>query len=133
MAKPVIFTVDDDPEVLRAVERDLRRRYGREYRILRADSGQSALETLDKLSSVYDILRDRRLERLGYTGDEKEHVQLSKDEIGDLNLSLLSEFVRVVMKRSYEPSFVEAMIQQAKEEVGVPGMSTGDLNAFEVA
>jgi len=41
--KPVLFAVDDDPEVLRAVERDLRRKYGRSrngggYRILRADS-----------------------------------------------------------------------------------------------
>ena len=32
MAKPVILAVDDDPQVLRAVERDLRRRYAREYR-----------------------------------------------------------------------------------------------------
>ena len=35
MAKPVILAVDDDPQVLRAVERDLRRRYAKEYRILR--------------------------------------------------------------------------------------------------
>jgi thioredoxin reductase (NADPH) len=44
MAKPVIFTVDDGPEVLRAVNRDLRRWYGQECGILRADSGQLALE-----------------------------------------------------------------------------------------
>jgi thioredoxin reductase (NADPH) len=43
--KPVIFTIDDDPQVLRAVERDLRKKYGREYRVLRADSGRSALDT----------------------------------------------------------------------------------------
>lgn len=36
MAKPVLLTVDDDPEVLRAVERDLWREYGRRYRVLRA-------------------------------------------------------------------------------------------------
>jgi thioredoxin reductase (NADPH) len=49
MAKPVILAVDDDPQVLWAVERDLRRRYAREYRVLRADSGESALDTLGKL------------------------------------------------------------------------------------
>ena len=38
-ARPVLLTVDDDPSVSRAVARDLRRRYGADYRILRADSG----------------------------------------------------------------------------------------------
>lgn len=36
--KPILLTVDDDPGVSRAVARDLRRRYGADYRILRADS-----------------------------------------------------------------------------------------------
>ncbi|MBI3965850.1 MAG: response regulator, partial [Chloroflexi bacterium] len=49
MAKPVVLTVDDDPDVLRAVERDLRRRYGDRYRIVRADSGKAALDALGKL------------------------------------------------------------------------------------
>jgi CheY-like chemotaxis protein len=49
MAKPVILAVDDDPQVLRPVERDLRRKPSCEYRVLRADSGQSALDTLGKL------------------------------------------------------------------------------------
>ena len=39
MAKPVLLTVDDDAEVLRAVERDLRRHYADRYRVLRAESG----------------------------------------------------------------------------------------------
>ena len=51
MAKPAIFTVDDDPEVLRAAGCDLRRRYGREYRILWTDSGQSTLDVLGKLKT----------------------------------------------------------------------------------
>ena len=49
MAKPAIITVDDDAEVLRAVERDLRRRYSADYRVLRADSGQTALEIVREL------------------------------------------------------------------------------------
>src|SRR3989442_8088472 len=49
MAKPVIWTVDDDPDVLRAVERDLRRQYGDRYKVISADSGSSALEAVKQL------------------------------------------------------------------------------------
>lgn len=49
MAKPVIITVDDDPEVLQAVARDLRQEYGDRFRIIRAESGASALEALEQL------------------------------------------------------------------------------------
>jgi thioredoxin reductase (NADPH) len=48
MAKPVILAVDD-PQVPQAVGRDLRRLYPREYRVMCADSGKSALDTLGKL------------------------------------------------------------------------------------
>ncbi|MEU0871103.1 FAD-dependent oxidoreductase [Nocardia brasiliensis] len=47
--KPAILSVDDDPGVSRAVVRDLRRRYGAEYRILRAESGAQALEALREM------------------------------------------------------------------------------------
>jgi thioredoxin reductase (NADPH) len=49
MTKPVIMTVDDDPEVLGAIERDLRRYYRSDYRILKAGSGQTALDTVREL------------------------------------------------------------------------------------
>ena len=49
MAKPVILTVDDEPAVLGAIERDLRHKYGKDYQVLRADSGAAALEALQKL------------------------------------------------------------------------------------
>lgn len=65
MAKPVILAVDDDPQVLAAVARDLRRNYGKDYRILRADSGAAALEALDDLKQrgehVALILSDQRM------------------------------------------------------------------------
>ncbi|MGF6882322.1 thioredoxin reductase (NADPH) [Nocardia sp. GAS34] len=48
-AKPAILSVDDDPGVSRAVVRDLRRRYGADYRILRAESGASALDALREM------------------------------------------------------------------------------------
>ncbi len=46
MAKPVILTLDDEPQVLNAVERDLRAHYRRDYRIFKANSGREGLETL---------------------------------------------------------------------------------------
>ena len=70
--KPVLFAIDDDPEVLRAVERDLRRRYARGrngdgYRVLRANSADSALDTLGQLKlrgdSVALFLVDQRMPR----------------------------------------------------------------------
>ncbi|HEX2194579.1 MAG TPA: FAD-dependent oxidoreductase [Candidatus Limnocylindria bacterium] len=48
--KPVILAVDDDEPVLRAVERDLRSRYGKDYRIVAAGGGPEALEAVRQLS-----------------------------------------------------------------------------------
>jgi thioredoxin reductase (NADPH) len=68
MAKPVIWTVDDDPDVLRAVERDLRRQYSDRYRIISADSGASALEAVKQLKLRNDavalFLVDQRMPRM---------------------------------------------------------------------
>ena len=65
MAKPAILSVDDDAMVLNAVERDLRARYGQDYRILSVDSGASALELLQRLKlkneTVALFLADQRM------------------------------------------------------------------------
>ncbi|MFG2515897.1 FAD-dependent oxidoreductase [Streptomyces sp. NPDC048584] len=67
-ARNVIMTVDDDPGVSRAVARDLRRRYGASYRIVRAESGESALDALRELKLRGDlvavILADYRMPRM---------------------------------------------------------------------
>src|SRR5918994_3146072 len=47
--RPVLLTVDDDLNVLRAIERDLRQQYGSRFRILKTDSGQKALELVKQL------------------------------------------------------------------------------------
>jgi thioredoxin reductase (NADPH) len=47
--KPVLLTVDDDPNVLRAIERDLRQHYGNRFRILKIESGNKALELVKQL------------------------------------------------------------------------------------
>lgn len=68
MAKPVIMTVDDDPEVLRAISRDLQKEYGDKFRVLRADSGATALEALQQVKlrnqSVALFLVDQRMPQM---------------------------------------------------------------------
>ncbi|MFB7540003.1 FAD-dependent oxidoreductase [Streptomyces zaomyceticus] len=67
-ARTVILTVDDDPGVSRAIARDLRRHYGGGYRIVRAESGESALEALRELKLRGDlvavILADYRMPQM---------------------------------------------------------------------
>jgi len=66
--KPFLVTVDDDPEVSRAVERDLRRNYGEQYRVLRAESGADALASLKQLKlrneAVALFLVDQRMPQM---------------------------------------------------------------------
>ena len=65
MPKPILITVDDDPDVLRAVERDLRKQYADRYRVVRADSGATALQSLQTLKTRNDavalLLVDQRM------------------------------------------------------------------------
>jgi len=71
LANPIIMTVDDDPQVLRAIERDLRSRYGKDYRIIRATGGQEALDAASQLrergSAVALIVSDQRMPEVSGT------------------------------------------------------------------
>lgn len=65
MNKPVLLVVDDDPQVLAAVRRDLRSRYREHYTIMSAASGQEALATARELKSRGDslaiVISDQRM------------------------------------------------------------------------
>ena len=65
MAKPILLSVDDDSDVLRAIERDLRSKYGAEYRVIGSDSPEGALDLLKQLKvrndSVALLLADQRM------------------------------------------------------------------------
>jgi len=92
MANPVIVAVDDDPQVLRAVERDLRRRFGHEYRIVAAESGPSALDAARRLSlrgtPVALYLADQRMP--GMTGTE--FLEAARDIFPDAKRVLLTAY-----------------------------------------
>jgi len=80
MPKPVLFTVDDDPEVLRAIERDLRSHYSDRYRVMRASSGGAALSTLRELKArnnpVALLLADQRMPNMNGVGFLSEAMEI---------------------------------------------------------
>ncbi len=65
MPKPILLSVDDDADVLRAIERDLRSKYGAEYRVIGTDSPQGAITLLKQLKVRNDtvalLLADQRM------------------------------------------------------------------------
>jgi thioredoxin reductase (NADPH) len=83
MSKPVIWTVDDDPDVLRAIERDLRRHYGDRYRVISADSGASALESTKQLKlrnePVALFLVDQRMPNMSGVEFLEKSIELYPD------------------------------------------------------
>src|SRR5499425_476641 len=72
MAKPILLSVDDDSDVLRAIERDLRSKYGAAYRVLTSDSPHAALDLLKQLKvrndSVALLLADQRMPKMDGVG-----------------------------------------------------------------
>ena len=83
MSKPVILSVDDDHEVLGAIERDLRRHYRGEYRILKASSGRAGLEAAVELKQrgtpVALFLVDERMPEMSGTEMLHEARKLHPD------------------------------------------------------
>jgi thioredoxin reductase (NADPH) len=68
MPKPILLSVDDDSDVLRAIERDLRSQYGADYRVIGSDSPDGALDLLKQLKvrndSVALLLADQRMPKM---------------------------------------------------------------------
>ena len=66
--RPVLLTVDDNPQVIRVIERDLKQQYGKRYSVLKAESGQEALKLVKKLKLQNDslalLLADQRMPQM---------------------------------------------------------------------
>src|SRR5450432_622423 len=92
MAKPILLSVDDDLDVLRAVERDLRSHYGANYRVLASDSPQAALNLLKQLKlrneSVALLLADQRMPKM----DGVNFLQEAREFFPDAKRALLTAY-----------------------------------------
>ena len=91
-SRPAILTVDDDPSVSRAVARDLRRRYGEQCRIVRAQSGPEALDTLREMKLRGDhvavLVADYRMPQL----DGIQFLEQAMDLYPDAKRVLLTAY-----------------------------------------
>ena len=92
MPKPILLTVDDDPDVLRAIERDLRSHYGAEYRVISSDAPEAALDLLKGLKVRNDgvalLLVDQRMPRM----DGVKFLQEARQIFPDAKRTLLTAY-----------------------------------------
>jgi thioredoxin reductase (NADPH) len=83
MAKPILLSVDDDADVLRTIERDLRSKYGAEYRVMGSDSPEGALNLLKQLKvrndSVALLLADQRMPHMNGVEFLQEGMRIFPD------------------------------------------------------
>jgi thioredoxin reductase (NADPH) len=90
--KPILLTVDDDPDVLRAIERDLRSQYGAEYRVVSSDSPEAGLDLLKALKIRNDgvalLLVDQRMPRM----DGVTFLQEARQIFPDAKRALLTAY-----------------------------------------
>ncbi len=91
-SKPVIFTLDDDPEVLQAIQRDLRREFGRDYRVMRAETGADALSALQQMKlrndAVAIFLVDQRMPEMSGV----EFLEQARELFPDAKRALLTAY-----------------------------------------
>jgi thioredoxin reductase (NADPH) len=92
MDKPVILAVDDDPQVLRQIGRDLVKRFGEHYSVLRADSGRAGLDALDELAGraapVALLLSDQRMPEM----DGVSFLKQARERYPDSKRALLTAY-----------------------------------------
>jgi CheY-like chemotaxis protein len=92
MAKPILLTVDDDADVVRGIEPDLRSHYGAQYRVLASDSPEGALDLLNQLKlrsdSVALLLADQRMPRM----DGGQFLQKAREIFPEAKRALLTAY-----------------------------------------
>jgi thioredoxin reductase (NADPH) len=92
VAKPILLTVDDDADVLRGIERDLRSHYGAQYRVLASDSPEAGLELLNQLKLRSDnvalLLADQRMPKM----DGVQFLQQAREVFPEAKRALLTAY-----------------------------------------
>jgi thioredoxin reductase (NADPH) len=106
MAAPAIITVDDEPEVLRAVERDLRRKYGKDYRVMGTDSGGAAVDLLKQLKM--------RGDSLALTLADQRMPHMSGLDVLGLSMQLFPQSKRALLTAYADTNAAIAAINTAK-------------------
>lgn len=85
LSRPVLLTVDDEPQVLNAIDRDLRRQYGKAYRVVKATSGAEALQAIQELKRrnqvVALLLADQRMPAMSGTEFLAEAIKLYPEAV----------------------------------------------------
>ena len=83
MERPIIFSIDDDAQVLRAISRDLRTMYGKEYKIMSTTSAKEALESLTDLKNSSDVVAlfvcDQRMPEMDGTAFLEKAIKIFPD------------------------------------------------------
>src|ERR1700733_4847638 len=83
MERPIIFSIDDDTQVLRAISRDLRTMYGKEYKIMSTTSASEALESLTDLKNSSDVVAlfvcDQRMPEMEGTAFLEKAIKIFPD------------------------------------------------------
>ena len=104
--RPVLLTVDDNPQVVQAIKRDLRHQYGKRFRILKAGSGQKALELVKQLKlrneTVALLLVDQRM------------PQMSGVELLEQSIDIFPEAKRVLLTAYADTEAAIRSINKAK-------------------
>src|SRR4029077_18074972 len=106
MPAPAIVTVDDETEVLREVEGDLRRKYGKDYRILGTDSGSGAVDLLKQLKT--------RGDSLALTLADQRMPEMSAIDVLGESIQLCPQAKRALLTAYADPNAAIAAINTAK-------------------
>ena len=123
MAKPIIMTIDDEPQVLNTIERDLRGYYHSGYRIIKVGSGTEALETVRQLkrrnAPIALFLVDQRMpgmsgfdlhEKLSGCGSKLEVIFITGDpQAGDREHALRSGAAAFLKKPFEAQALIDAL------------------------
>ena len=112
MTKAIILTIDDEEQVRNAVERDLKRHFGKEYRIIKASSGSAALEAVRQIKergqTVALFISDQRMPTMTGTEFLAEARKLGKDtiNIGEQSTPVTQAIQGTSLKQAFHCSLV---------------------------